>query len=233
MAPMFTFPCSRIHSTDMARLRAFLVGRFTVALSLALAAMAFFVFIAHAVGEGETRRVDRAVVQYFAAHQSAGLHTAMQALSLLANGGALTVIAVLCALGCVRRPRFRPDGLSLLVAIGGGELLLIGLKTLFHRPRPSAVFASLGYSFPSGHSFFAVTLYGMMAYWLIRETPARRWVWAPTVALILLIGFSRIYLGVHYASDVLAGFCVGLPWLWACLALPTAFGLAQRKDPTP
>ena len=121
----------------------------------------------------------------------------------------------------------------MLVAIGGGELLIIGLKALFHRPRPSEVFAGLGYSFPSGHSFFAVTLYGMMAYWLTRATPARRWVWVPAVLLILAIGFSRIYLGVHYASDVLAGFCVGLPWLWACLALPTAFRPPSERDPTP
>ena len=227
------FPCSRIYSTDMTRLRDFLVGRFTLALGLALAAMAFFVFIAHEVAEGGTRRVDGTIHGYFVGHQNAGLHLVMQGLSLLANGKALTVIAILCVVGLILRPRFRPDALSMLVAIGGGELLVIGLKALFHRPRPAEVFASLGYSFPSGHSFFAVTLYGMAAYWLVRGTRARRWVWLPAVALMLLIGFSRIYLGVHYASDVLAGFCVGLPWLWACLALPAAFGLAERKDHTP
>ena len=214
----------------MTRLRACIVDRFTLALAVALAAMAFFVFVAHEVGAGETRRLDTTVHSYFAAHQNASLHALMQGLSLLANGGALTVIAVLCILSLVRRPRFRADALSMLVAIGGGELLVVGLKLLFHRPRPEVIFARLGYSFPSGHSFFAVTLYGMMAYWLTRDAPARRGVWVPTVLLIVLIGFSRIYLGVHYASDVLAGFCVGLPWLWACLALPTAFD--RRKSPT-
>lgn len=217
----------------MTRLRAYLVERFTVALGIALAAMAFFVVVAHEVAAGGTRRADGAVHLYFTTHQNADLHTLMQGLSLLANGTALTLVAVLCVVGCVRRPRFRPDGLSLLIAIGGGELLVIGLKALFHRPRPSEVFTSLGYSFPSGHSFFAVTVYGMMAYWLMQGVPRRRWVWAPAVLLILAIGFSRIYLGVHYASDVLAGFSVGLPWLWACLALPSAFGLAQRKDHAP
>ena len=61
--------------------------------------------------------------------------------------------------------------------------------------------------------------------------PRRRWIWGAAAAFILLIGFSRIYLGVHYASDVLAGFCVGLPWLWACLALPAAFRQTRKKAP--
>ena len=75
----------------------------------------------------------------------------------------------------------------------------------------------------------------MIAYWLTQgDPPGRRWVWLPAALLILLIGFSRIYLGVHYASDVLAGFCIGVPWLWACLALPAAFGLHRSKeDPQP
>ncbi len=218
----------------MTRLRTFLAERFTLALGLALAAMAFFADIAHQVGEGRTRRTDAAVHHYFVTHQNTFLHALMVALSLLANGAVLTVVAILCVAALALRPPLRPDALSMLIAIGGGDLLITGLKLLFHRPRPDVIFAPLGYSFPSGHSFFAVTVYGMAAYWLTQGAPSRRrWVWATAALVILLIGFSRVYLGVHYASDVLAGFCVGLPWLWACLALPPAFGLARRKVSVP
>jgi membrane-associated phospholipid phosphatase len=96
------------------------------------------------------------------------------------------------------------------------------------------IFAHLGYSFPSGHSFFALVVYGMLAYWLTRDAPrrARRWGWALAVGLILLVGFSRVFLGEHYPSDVAAGYAVALPWLWGCLALPTAFHRGGRDVST-
>jgi uncharacterized membrane protein YkvA (DUF1232 family) len=112
-----------------------------------------------------------------------------------------------------------------LVAGVGGVGVVSGLKYLFHRPRPDAVFDVLGYSFPSGHSFFALVVYGFLAYVLTRDMVGRRkeWIWLACVLAILLVGFSRVFLGEHYPSDVVAGFAVGLPWLWGCLALPTAF----------
>jgi membrane-associated phospholipid phosphatase len=79
-------------------------------------------------------------------------------------------------------------------------------------------------SFPSGHAFFSLTIYGMLAYLLSRDAPPRRrrQRWGATVVAILLVGFSRVFLGVHFPSDVVAGFLVALPWLWDCLALPQA-----------
>jgi membrane-associated phospholipid phosphatase len=121
--------------------------------------------------------------------------------------------------------RFWPDGLTMLLAGVGGGGLMYALKRLFHRPRPEAIFDELGYSFPSGHSFFAVTLYCMLAYWLARDAPPRQrfWIWTIAVTATLLMGFSRIYLGEHFPSDVAAGFAIGIPWIWGCLALPHAF----------
>jgi undecaprenyl-diphosphatase len=98
------------------------------------------------------------------------------------------------------------------------------LKTLFQRKRPLSPLlkAAKGLSFPSGHSIMAVTFYGLLLYILLHTINAEwvKWLLAILlIALIILIGFSRVYLRVHYASDVLAGFIIGLLWLWISLII--------------
>lgn len=92
------------------------------------------------------------------------------------------------------------------------------LKIYFNRPRPDdpVYQAAAGFSFPSGHAMSAVTFYGLLIYIVWRNVESTFSKWLLTILLafvILLIGFSRIYLRVHYASDVLAGFSLGLVWL--------------------
>src|SRR4030095_9291334 len=103
------------------------------------------------------------------------------------------------------------------IAISSLVLMLL-LKQLFQRKRPLAPLlqAAKGLSFPSGHAIMAVTFYGLLIYIFlhtVQETACRYLLTSLLIALILLIGFSRIYLRVHYASDVLAGFIIGLMWL--------------------
>jgi len=98
------------------------------------------------------------------------------------------------------------------------------LKQLFQRKRPLSPLlkAAKGLSFPSGHAIMAVTFYGLLIY-ILQHTITIGWLnWFLTIiviVLILLIGFSRIYLRVHYASDVAAGFVIGLLWLLISLAV--------------
>lgn len=207
-----------------------IVGRLTLAISLAIVAMFLFILLAHEEAEGSTRRFDSAVLSFFHHHQSPALHALMGAASWLAGPVPQTAVLLLCILGFTLAGRFWPDGLTMLMAGVGGAGLIMGLKRLFHRPRPEEIFAHLGYSFPSGHSFFALVVYGMLAYWLTRDAPPRprRWGWAVAVIAIFLVGFSRVFLGEHYPSDVAAGYAVALPWLWGCLALPTAFPCRGR-----
>jgi undecaprenyl-diphosphatase len=93
---------------------------------------------------------------------------------------------------------------------------------LFQRKRPLSPLlkAAKGLSFPSGHAIMAVTFYGLLLY-ILWHTISKDWLkYLATGLLILvmiLIGFSRVYLRVHYASDVLAGFIIGLLWLWISL----------------
>ena len=97
-------------------------------------------------------------------------------------------------------------------------LLMFFLKLIFQRDRPLTplLAAAQGYSFPSGHALMSITFYGLIIF-LVWQNEKNVWIkWILTILLVLLINFigiSRVYLRVHYASDVLAGFCVGLMWL--------------------
>jgi membrane-associated phospholipid phosphatase len=109
----------------------------------------------------------------------------------------------------------------LLVSLSSLLLMFI-LKHLFRRKRPlkPLLFEAKGKSFPSGHAMNAVCFYGLLLHMNLHSVAAASWHTAAiiiTVILVLLIGFSRIYLMVHYASDVLAGFIVGACWLYTCL----------------
>jgi membrane protein DedA with SNARE-associated domain/membrane-associated phospholipid phosphatase len=119
----------------------------------------------------------------------------------------------------------------LLVAMVGSTLFNRLGKLVFHRPRPEvAVYAQHSFSFPSGHATTAVVFYGFMVYVLARHT--RQWKRQVNLAfagvtMILLIGFSRLYLGVHYVSDVWGGYLAGL--LWLIIAISFAEWLRARK----
>ena len=97
-------------------------------------------------------------------------------------------------------------------------VLMLLLKQLFQRKRPLSPLlkAARGLSFPSGHAIMAVTFYGLLIY-ILQHVVTTEWLkWFTTIViifLIVLIGFSRVYLRVHYASDVTAGFIIGLLWL--------------------
>jgi undecaprenyl-diphosphatase len=100
--------------------------------------------------------------------------------------------------------------------------LMFGLKRLFDRDRPLVPLLeqARGLSFPSGHALMSVTFYGLLIYIVFKGFKNKAFKWTLIgllLLLILTIGFSRIYLRVHYASDVIAGFCVGLLWLVICV----------------
>ena len=117
----------------------------------------------------------------------------------------------------------RPKGILLAVALAGGGGIIGGIKHRFARERPSLIeaLAQEGtFSFPSGHAFISLCFYGILAAWWIRTRPGigqRIAVFVTSGSAITLIGASRVYLGVHYPSDVLAGYAAAVPWLTACL----------------
>ena len=117
-------------------------------------------------------------------------------------------------------------------------LLMVLLKFTFHRNRPLSPLldAAKGYSFPSGHALMSITFYGLIIF-LVWQNVKRPWLkWTLTILLVLLINFigvSRVYLRVHYASDVLAGFCVGLMWLLLSLWILKKMEIYSSKKVDP
>lgn len=113
---------------------------------------------------------------------------------------------------------------ALAICIAGAGLLSVLLKYSFHRLRPDSFFLvqETSFSFPSGHATATMCFYGMLAFFLMREVkswPVRLLIATLTIILSLIIGISRIYLGVHYPTDVVAGYAVGFMWLTFCISL--------------
>jgi membrane-associated phospholipid phosphatase len=141
---------------------------------------------------------------------------------------ALALVAVSVCLVILRRKSIRlPVRCTMLVmtwilVMAVGEMLNMGLKEYVKRARPPyhAAAHTSGYSFPSGHSMAAFIAYGMLAYILIQLIPrgrGRRAAVGALAGLVLLIGFSRMFLGAHWLSDVIGGFAAGACWLGLCI----------------
>lgn len=179
--------------------------------------------IAEDVVNGEALTlVDVRVVQWFHAHATPLVTQAMLALTHLHDTGPVTLAVVLIA-ACLA---WRKDWYWLIcvsVTVPTGMLLNVLMKLAFHRARPSfdnPLLVLQTYSFPSGHVAGATLLYGVVAALLISKIKAWRWRVAIAFAaltMVTLVALSRVYLGAHYPSDVLAAFAEGVAWLALCL----------------
>lgn len=144
-------------------------------------------------------------------------------ISNLANPDVMTRIGVGSFVVALLVPRWRPRSLLLGIAMAGGGAMIGTMKYRYARARPTRIqhlAEEMTFSFPSGHSFGAVVFYGVLGSWALRSVKnpwGRVGVVLATLKMILLIGASRVYLGVHYPSDVLAGYAAATPWLTACL----------------
>jgi undecaprenyl-diphosphatase len=150
------------------------------------------------------------------------------AISLLGNEALWAILAIVGA-WCVLRRAWLPIALLAVGAVGSMTLNSF-LKNLIHRGRPiyAIEFSVDASSFPSGHAMNAVVGFGLLAYLVgehIHHGPARPSVIVAAALVILAVGASRVYLDVHYLSDVLAGFAAGGMWLAVCL---TAYAFARR-----
>ncbi len=150
----------------------------------------------------------------------------------LAHTGSPPVIVGIALVGAVvgmAWRKVRGAAWTLPIAVIGSGLIIQGIKLFVQRPRPQAVPHSFqplihetGFSFPSGHSLIAMVVYGLLGYFvlhLFKNQAARLAVRIITVLVVFLIGASRVYVGVHFPTDVLAGWTAGVPWLVACLGL--------------
>jgi undecaprenyl-diphosphatase len=211
----------------------FLLVGFVVAIVGTLA----FAELGESVRKGYTQRFDVSALQWLAAQHRPWLTTVMTEVTPLGTGiVVLTIVGVTTAF--LWHTEHKHSARLLLAATAGNIVLNNVLKFYFNRARPS-VFAwqthAASSSFPSGHAMSATVVYGTVAYLLAR---LQKHVWSRTLTLaaailmIALVCMTRLYLGVHYPSDVLAGIIVGLAWAGFCMAtLEASLVLARRRAP--
>ncbi|HOA55409.1 MAG TPA: phosphatase PAP2 family protein [Clostridiales bacterium] len=162
---------------------------------------------------------DDAVYECVSGFISDGMTRFMKIVTFLGSEWAITFLALIipALVFILRKKEYYRPGLLISANIAFGALFNQILKLIFRRPRPELfrLTEATGYSFPSGHAMNSVIFYGFIAYLLVRHGRHRsKYLFAGIIAaMVLLIGLSRIYLGVHYVSDVLAGFVLGAGWL--------------------
>lgn len=191
-------------------------------LGLVLAALALWAFsqIADEVLEKETQAFDTQVLLTIAQWHRPWLDRWMVLVTDLGQPTTL-VIASLLLSGLLLWRQRRSETMALAIAALGAVLLNTLLKNLFARDRPELWQRTVDvqfYSFPSGHAMVSLVVFGMIGYLLAHQFRRwRSWIAGLTVLLIGAIGFSRLYLGVHWPTDVLAGYTAGFVWLETCI----------------
>jgi len=187
-------------------------------LATAIVALIFFGWLADEALEGDAQHFDevtRAAVHQFATPL---LTAVMRGFSFVGSTIALSVGTIFVVVQFAMRKWGREARLFAITMIGAG-LLNITLKLAFKRPRPVPFFnlsPPETYSFPSGHSLTSAVFFGALAAILTARIKSKRVqvsIWIVATAMFLLIGLSRIYLGVHYTTDVIAGFAAALIWI--------------------
>src|SRR5215470_4326462 len=180
-----------------------------VSLLVAAGGLFLFAWIAEEVMENNTRRFDAAVRDWVHQYSSPSMTSAAKIASWLGEYG--VTIALVIALVVFVVLRWHRAAIWLTITQAGALVLDLSLKYAFHRQRPAPFFGPLPhtYSFPSGHALFSFCFYGVLAGLLadrIKSLPIRICIGVAAAILIAAIGLSRIYLGVHYPTDVLGGY---------------------------
>lgn len=205
----------------------------TVGVVLMLAAAWLFGGIAEDVVNNESiTLLDVRMAQWFHANASTSMTHFMLVITNLHGmiGGPIMAL-MLAAYFYIKREHYWL--IATIAVVPGGMLLNVLLKYVFHRARPSfddPLLTLPTYSFPSGHTANAALLYGLMACWLVmncRGLGARLAIVAGAVLMVALVGISRMYLGVHYLSDVLAASAEACCWLAICI---TAVSTLRRRQ---
>lgn len=198
--------------------------------AILLSAAAVFAELAEQLGTGGAMaQADAALTASIRAHVGADTLQVFAVITHLGDPLVLTLLGMAVAAWLWWRGQ-RSLALGWVLALGGNALLNPMLKRVFERVRPvhdNGLVAALGWSFPSGHTSGATVAYGMLAYVMLRTLPP---VWhLPAVlsatALAFTVGCSRVFLQVHFASDVVAGFASGTAWLMVCAL---SVGSSQR-----
>ncbi|WP_236707874.1 phosphatase PAP2 family protein [Brevibacillus choshinensis] len=185
---------------------------------IAMGAVLFAAMSAALIGlymTGKVNGIDEAGIAMATALRTDMWTSFFEVLTYLGSGVVLAPVGVVLIVALYAKKR-RAEALTLLLTLGGGEVLNELLKAVFARPRPTdfhLIPLPDSFSFPSGHAMIAPAFYCMLAYLVSRWLGGKAWptvIQAATILMVILLGASRVYLGVHYFSDVLTGFCLAM-----------------------
>jgi undecaprenyl-diphosphatase len=208
----------------------------TLAALAGVLATALLALLAGVVTQGLTQRFDEAVLQALEAGRSPLLTRVMIEITTIGSGVPLILMVTMAGV-LLWLTQHRWSVALLVLSALGGTLVNRVLKDTFDRPRPvvvDAVQEVTSLSFPSGHATSSFIVYGVLAYIVSRLAPQRSVriaIWSAAAFMIVAVGFSRMYLGVHYPTDVAGGFLVGLAWVLILAATMNALGFLSSRRP--
>ncbi len=197
-----------------------------------------FGYIAAAIGNESIVHFDTSVIGFVQGLEAPWLTTVMKIVTWIGSGSVVAPIAVIGFIVLYFVLHYRQQAFLLVVVIAGSVIFNSVLKNYFKRERPEIhrIMDANGFSFPSGHSMMAFALYAIIAYiaWRNVKTVTSRVVLVLfTTFMIIMIGTSRIYLGVHYPSDIVGGFAASAIWVTIAISVYAYFQEKQKKQERP
>lgn len=177
-----------------------------------------FSMMALAISTQNIMTFDQTIISFVQGLETQGITSVMKFFTFIGDTQAVIVISLLFLLFLYKVLKNRSELILFIVVVSGTPILNGLLKNFFQRARPelNRLIEIGGYSFPSGHAMNALTVYGIISFLLWRHIPTqigRTMLIVISSVFILMIGLSRIYLGVHYPSDIIAGYFAGGFWL--------------------
>lgn len=191
-------------------------------LTVYLIVLAIVAWLCTEVWEKEAFSFDKSLLLWIHQFATPTLDRVFLSITALGNPEIVIIIFVSTIVWLGMKKRYS-DGIRFFIICSGGVLINSVMKLFFAKPRPELwprLIAEHSCSFPSGHAVGSMVIYGFIAYLLGKEFQKYRvLIYAAAIMIIISIGVSRLYLGVHYPTDIIAGYGVGLLWLITCLQL--------------
>ncbi|OKH52565.1 phosphatase PAP2 family protein [Calothrix sp. HK-06] len=188
--------------------------------------------LAEEVLERESFAFDKSILLWIRSYANPSLDNLMLFITQLGNSSVVVILAGITILTLLWR-RYRLEAMIFVLTCLGAFILNTGLKLFFSKVRPQLwkqLIVETSYSFPSGHALGSMVLYGFIAYLLAnRYSKYSKIIYFIAIILIGAIGLSRLYLGVHWPTDIIAGYGVGFLWLTICITMLKLQRLRQRQ----
>lgn len=188
--------------------------------AIAILSLWLFFQITERVFAEQTTEIDTEILQSIYKLHTPLLNQIMTGITFLGNGSTLIYFSCIVVI-CLLVSRKFASAFALIIVTFGGLNLNVWLKTIFGRVRPTLwerIVDANSFSFPSGHAMVSLVVYGFVGYLLIANFPNFKGLILFCITLLILaIGLSRLYLGVHWPTDIIAGYAAGLVWLISCI----------------